>query len=126
MLQRVAKLILNNAVFSPGLIFSTLVLILPEHYLLGGLGPPFLRDRVFFGFKAILFSNGDGNISLSPLPMKLISVCLSEAVHSVLCSTGSERDCIRLGASEPREGWGTAGKDTATIALSGDTELGDH
>ena len=94
MLQRVTKLILKNAVFLPGLIFSVLVLHLPEHYLLGELRPPFLRDRVFFGFKAILFSNGDGNISLSPLPMKLVSVCLSEAVHSALPSTGSERDFL--------------------------------
>ena len=94
MLQRVAKLLLNSAVFLPGLICSGLVLHLPEHCLLGGLRPPFLRDRGFFGFKAMLFSNGDGNISLSPLPMKLVLVCLSEAVHSVLPSTGYERSCL--------------------------------
>lgn len=89
-----AKLILNNAVFLPGRIFSALVLPLPEHYLLGGLWLPFLRDRVFLVLKPFLFSNGDGNISLSPLPMKLVSVFLSEAVHSVLPSTGAERDFL--------------------------------
>lgn len=58
-----AKLILKNAVVLPGLIFNASVFRLPEHYLLGGLRTPFLRDRVLFGFKTILFSNGDGSIS---------------------------------------------------------------
>lgn len=110
----------------PRLIFSALVFRLPEHSLLGGLRPALLRDRVFFGFKDIIFSNRDGNISLSQLPVKLVSVSLSEAVCSALPSIGSERDFLRSGASEPPEGWGATGKDAATIALSRGTELEGH
>lgn len=65
---------LENALVLPVLIFSALVLHLPEHYLLSGLRPPFLKDRVFFGLNTILSSHGDGGISLSPLSMKLVSV----------------------------------------------------
>lgn len=39
-----------------------------------------MKDRVFFSFKALFSPNGDSNISMRPLPMKLVSVCLSEAV----------------------------------------------
>lgn len=67
MLQKVAKLILKNAVGLAGLVFSTLVLCVPEHCLLSGLRPPSLRKRV-------IFPNVDAHIFLNPLPMKLVPV----------------------------------------------------
>lgn len=47
---RVAKLILSNVVFLPGLIFNAWVLHLPEHYLLGGLRLPVLQVLGLFCF----------------------------------------------------------------------------
>lgn len=66
-LQRGARLILKNAVVLSGLMFSTLVIHLPECCLLSGLRPLSLRDGG-------LFSKVDANISLNPLPMKLVLV----------------------------------------------------